>query len=74
MDTPREFLNIVRQLIEIVEQGKFLLVHADCPLQDFFNTTWPGDVITHRFQCTECGRVFERYTDTYHGGARWWPN
>jgi hypothetical protein len=69
--TLREYQDIVRQLIQIVSEGTFLLVHADCPLQDMFNSPLPGDCITHDFQCTGCGRAFQLFADTYHGNANW---
>jgi hypothetical protein len=69
--TAREYLDIVRQVIEIVGEGTFRLVHADCPLEDLFKPTWPGDVISHDFQCTNCGRSFHLFADTYHGNASW---
>jgi len=69
--TLRDYLDIGRQLIQIVSEGTFLLVHADCPLRDMFNTPIPGDCVTHDFQCTGCGRVFQLSADTYHGHADW---
>ncbi len=69
----REYLDMVRQLIELVGQGKFLIVHASCPLKDVFNTPWPDDCISHDFQCTPCGRAFQLFADTYHGRANWTP-
>jgi hypothetical protein len=71
ISTIREYRDIVRQLIEIVNQGTFLLVHASCPLQDMFKTPAPGDSIFHNFQCFACGRTFQLYADTYHGHASW---
>jgi hypothetical protein len=68
---PREYQNIIRQLIEVVNQGTFLLAHASCPLEDMLGTTWPGDIVSHQFQCFACGRVFELSADTYHGHATW---
>jgi hypothetical protein len=35
--SPGEYLDTVRQLVEVVNQGSFLLVFASCPLQDMFN-------------------------------------
>lgn len=67
----REYLDIVRQLIEIVNQGTFFLVRASCPLQDMFNTPMPGDIISHDFRCLMCEREFRLSADTYHGGASW---
>jgi hypothetical protein len=70
----REYLDIVQQLIQIVSEGTFLLVHADCPLQEMFNTPMPGDGVHHDFQCTTCGRAFQLFADAYHGRASWTPN
>ena len=68
-----EYQDIVRQIIEVVNQGTFSLVRADCPLQDVFNTPLPGDCIFHDFRCTACGRAFHLFADTYHGHASWTP-
>ena len=71
IDGIREYRNIVRQLIEIVDQGTFWLMKASCSLQDVFNTPMPGDIIMHDFQCSTCGRAFHLAADTYHGNASW---
>jgi hypothetical protein len=71
--SPGEYLDTVRQLVEVVNQGWFLLVFASCPLQDMFNTPSPGDCIFHHFQCTTCGRGFQLFADTFHGIANWTP-
>jgi len=71
--SPREYLEIVRQRIDAVNRGAFVLVHASCPLADLFKTPWPGDCITHEFRCAACGRSFELSADPYHGGASWTP-
>jgi hypothetical protein len=70
--TPREYLDIVRQLIEIIGQGSCAMVQASCPLEDMFKTPMPGDVVRHDF-LTACGRSFHLSADTYHGGAHWLP-
>ena len=67
----REYQDIVRQLIAVVNQGTFLLVHASCPLQDMLKTPLPGDTMFHNFQCFACGRAFQLLSDTYHGGVSW---
>jgi len=67
----REYRDIVRQLIQVVSEGTFLLVGASCPLQDVFQTPVPGDSIHHDFQCFACGRKFHLGADTYHGHASW---
>lgn len=42
ISTIREYRDLVRQLIEIMNQGTFLLAHASCPLQDMFKTPTPA--------------------------------
>jgi hypothetical protein len=67
----REYQDIVRQLIEVVNQGTFLLVQASCPLQEMLNTALQGDTVFHKFQCFACGRPFQLFADTFHGWASW---
>ena len=71
ISTLREYRDIVRQLIEVVNQGTFFLVHASCPLQEVFDTPMPSDSISHDFQCLMCGRLFHLGANTYHGHASW---
>lgn len=73
MSTGRDYQEIACQLIEVVEQGTFELIHAGCPLQDLFASTWPSDMIRHVFKCARCGREYELSADTYHGNASWMP-
>ena len=73
IQTPSEYRDIARQLIEIVEQGAFLLVRADCPLQEILEPTLPGDFVVHEFECFVCGRKFSLSADTYHGNVHWTP-
>lgn len=68
-----EYRDIARQLVEIVEQGNFLLVRADCPLQDILGPTLPGDFVVHEFECFACGRRFTLAADTWHGSVSWTP-
>jgi len=71
--TPSEYQDIVRQLIEIVGQGTFSLIRADCPLEEILEPIWPGDSLVHEFQCFMCDRKFTLSADTYHGHASWTP-
>jgi hypothetical protein len=57
-DSLRDYCAIVRQLIELVARGRFMLVKASCPLEDMLGTPLPGDVIFHDFQCVDCRRCF----------------
>jgi len=68
---PREYLEMARQLIEELNHGTFVMVHATCPLQDLFNPQWPGNVAEHGFQCRSCGRTYQLFADTFHGRASW---
>jgi transposase-like protein len=68
---PREYLIVARELIDVVNQGAFVMVHATCPLQELFNPQWPGKVVEHGFQCSACGRSYQLSADTYHGRASW---
>lgn len=70
---PDEYQNLVRQLIQIVNEGTFLLVHADCPLDEILRPTLPGDFVAHEFECFACGRQFRLAADTYHGNVSWTP-
>jgi hypothetical protein len=67
----REYLDFIRQLIEIVNKATFFLARASCPLPDMFNTPVPGDTISHDFQCLMCGRSFHLFADTDRGNASW---
>jgi hypothetical protein len=72
-DSPQDYLDIVRQLMQIVGEGTLLMVHADCPLKEMFTLPWQSNCIRHDFQCTLCGRFFELIADTHHGRAGWKP-
>jgi len=63
--SPYEYRDLARQLIEIVGQGTFRIVRATCPLEDLFNPQFPGDILTHDFECFACGQRFSLFADTY---------
>jgi hypothetical protein len=73
IQTPDEYQALVRQLIESLKEGTFLLVLATCPLDEILGPTMPDDIIHHEFQCFVCGRKFELSADTYHGSVHWRP-
>lgn len=68
-----DYLNLVRQMIQVVAEGTFSIVSADFPLEEMFETPMPGDCVAHEFRCVECGQGFSLWADTYHGHARWFP-
>jgi hypothetical protein len=70
---PEGYLDFVRKLIEAVKNRSFVLIHADCPLEEMFNTPMPGDSIVHQFRCAACGRTYELYVNTWNG-RNWWKS
>ena len=71
--TRREYLSVAKQLIQVLNDGTFNLVRADCPLEEMFETPMPGDVVSHEFACSACGRQFVLSADTHHGHGSWNP-
>jgi hypothetical protein len=67
--SPRKYRDRPRQLIEIVGQGTLRVVKASCQLEDLFKSPWPGDIVTHEFECFANGQRFSLFADTYHGNA-----
>jgi hypothetical protein len=71
---PPEYRDFVRQLIAIVNQGKFSLLRADCPLQEMLKDPWArGDVVVHDLQCAGCGREFQLCVNVWNGRDWWQP-
>src|SRR5437867_4287927 len=73
VNSPYEYRNHVREILETVEQGTFHLVNGTCSLEEILTCErWPGDVITHILECTTCSRRFNLAVETYHGGGGVW--
>lgn len=73
MNSPYEYSDLVRQILETVEEGTFRLVSGTCPLEEILSTkAWPRDVITHVLECTSCSRRFQLSIETYHGSGGAW--
>lgn len=70
-DKPRDYLELARKLLFLVDLGVFAAKECTCPLKDLFNPQWPADTVEHNFQCNTCGRCFQLFADTYHGNACW---
>lgn len=70
-EKPREYLELARRLIYLVDEGVFTLMESTCPLRDLFNSEWPAETVEHNFQCNTCGRFFQLFADTYRGHAGW---
>ena len=73
VNSPYEYRDLVRQILEVVQQGTLRLVRGTCPLAEIFTSkTWLSDVITHILECTTCFRRFELHVETYHGSGGAW--
>ncbi len=73
LQSPREYLDLVRQLDELVSTRVFQLIQGTCTLKELLqNKQWPSDVITHIFQCSHCGQRFRLAADVYHGSGGTW--
>ena len=71
IDQPRQYLELVRRLIGLIDEGVIALTASSCTLQALFNAEWPSDTAEHNFECITCGRTFQLFADTYHGHAAW---
>src|SRR5215467_8722948 len=75
-----EYRDLVRQMLDTVEQGTFRLLSGTCSLEEILTSKrWPGDYIVHVLECTTCSRRFKLSVETYHGsGGAWevmtWPS
>jgi len=73
VNSPYEYRDLVRQILETVEQGTFRLVSGTCPLEEILTCKmWLGDVITHVLECATCSRRFQLAVETYHGSGGAW--
>jgi hypothetical protein len=73
VNSPYEYRDLVRQILEVVQQSTLRLVRGTCPLEVILTSpTWPSDVITHTLECTTCSRRFKLAVETYHGSGGTW--
>jgi hypothetical protein len=72
INSSREYLDFVHQLDKLVAAGTFRLIRG-CPLKKLLeHQQWPSDVVTHIFECSNCGQRFRLAVDTYHGSGGTW--
>jgi hypothetical protein len=71
IDQPRQYLEMARRLIGLIDAGAIVLTESSCTLQALFNSEWPSDTAEHNFECIACGRTFQLFADTYNGHAGW---
>jgi hypothetical protein len=68
-----EYRDLVRQILEVVQQGTFRLASGSCPLEDILTCSiWPSDMVTHILECTTCSRRFRLSVETFHGSGGDW--
>ncbi len=73
VNTGYEYRELIRQLHELLQRNTFKLIRGTCSLEEVLRSqTWPGDSISHLFECTQCSRRFELDVDTYHGSGGAW--
>ena len=70
-EKPREYLELARRLLDLIDAGVFELLESTCPVRDLFNDEWPAEMVEHNLQCHTCGRSFQLFADTYRGNAGW---
>ena len=72
-ETPEDYRNFVRLLIENIQQGKLVMTQGDCPLEEMLGPSWPGndDSFAHDLRCTVCNRGFHMYVNVWNG-RNWW--
>jgi len=71
IDNPDEYRDLIRKLIEQVNQGTLRMTKGSCPLDRVLEDPFPDDVLFHNFYCVACRRAFALRADTYHGNVRW---
>ena len=69
---PSEYYQAVEDVKTELTKRVIILIEGTSDLADLGeNKPWPDDVICHQFRCTQCGRTFKLFADTYHGRASW---
>src|SRR5215813_9321946 len=59
INTPYEYRDLVRQILETIEQGTLRLLSGTCPLEQVLTARpWASDLIVHMVECTTCSRRF----------------
>ena len=69
--SPRDYLNCLNYIRELVDSGGFVLEPGACDLDKINdeNGCWVDDIIAHVIHCKACGQAFTCFCDTYHGGG-----
>ena len=73
INSPYEYRDLVRQILETVERGTFKVLSGACSLEEILTSPqWPSDHIVHVLGCTTCSRRFRLSVETYHGSGGAW--
>ena len=75
VNSPYEYWDLVRQILEIIQRQTLRVVSGTLPLEEIANSSvLLGDNICHVLECTTCSRRFKLDVETYHGsGGVWEP-
>jgi len=73
VNSPYEYPDLVRQILETVKEGTFRVLSSTCPLEEILAAKrWPSDYVVHVLGCTTCSRRFQLSVETYHGSGGSW--
>lgn len=69
--SPRDYLNCLDYLWELIDSGAFELESATCDLDKVKGPDgkWVDDIIGHVIRCKGCGQAFTCSCCTYRGGG-----
>ena len=69
--SPREYLQTVEYIKQLIASGDFSLVSGNCPLDEVKDKDgqWADDIIYHLIRCETCGQEFSCCVNTYRGGG-----
>jgi hypothetical protein len=72
ISSPQEYLAILADMEQYINQGSFLLVAQTCAFTEVLKDTWYSDSIEHVMQCKKCKSQYVCFADTYHGVGRFY--
>ena len=67
--SPKEYIDCLNYIKQLVDLGDFELVFGIFPLDKIKDEQgcWVDDIISHTIRCVNCGKHFSCTIDTYHG-------
>ena len=75
-ETPADYRQFVRQLLEACEQNQLVITRSDAPLESMLTDPWPNsdDTFVHEFACRHCQRPYQLYVNVWNGRNWWKPD